>query len=439
MASVKGSETRKRTEYTGVYIREVTDPRKLTNGRKKDFAFDITYNEKVDGKWKVRWAVVGWKSEGMDAEKAFKQRAIIQDRLAKGELTPKQEKAKIEAEAVTVGKFFDETVMKHQKAQNKSWKRTEARFNTHIRPTFGNLTFREITVKAVCDWRDDMLTRKEKLAEGTVSILMNILHQCFRLATNLNVITHNIFDETTLEKGRTVPKIRIPDPKNNHRERALTREEADLLIRKAIEWAEKPYQASLGSDPDIADMIIVALKHGLRAQEVCGLQWKDVVLEDNYIMLWDQKNGKKMPFRMASSVKELLEKRSKKAEHSPEDYVFPKPRSGKRRTDISVTFKKIVARTELNKGREHDPYQCVVFHTLRHTFGTWLAQSGVDVKTIQKMMRHADIKDTLRYMNYAPDYTDGIIEKLDSSWVAPASLEDLTELPSNVVSIQSRR
>lgn len=437
MASAKGSETRTLTEFTGVYIREVTDPRKLNQGRKKDFAFDITYKVKVDGVWKQKWEAVGWKSEGVTAEKAFKARAVLLDRIAKGELTPSQERAKAEIEAVTIGKFFEETVMKHQKANNKTWNRAEARFNTHLRPRFGALTFKEVTPAMLCNWRDEMLTReKDRLSEASVSIMMNILHQCFRLAKDLGTIRHNLFEDTTVSKGRTVPLVKIPNPQNNNRERALTREEADLLIRSAIERAEEHYRVSWGNDPDMADIIIVTLKHGLRAQEVCGLQWKDIVFQGNFIMLWDQKNGKKMPFRMAPSVTALMERRYGEGKE-PETLVFPGTRTGGRRSDLSVPFKKIVDKAKLNQGREDDPYQRVTPHTLRHTFGTWLAQDGVDIKTLQKLMRHADIKDTLRYMNFAPDYTDQIIDRLDASFCAPCASE--LDLPPNVLAMPLKR
>lgn len=43
------------------------------------------------------------------------------------------------------------------------------------------------------------------------------------------------------------------------------------------------------------------------------------------------------------------------------------------------------------------------FHSLRHTCATWLIYSGADVKTIQSVMRHADIKLTLdRYGHLFP-------------------------------------
>ena len=45
----------------------------------------------------------------------------------------------------------------------------------------------------------------------------------------------------------------------------------------------------------------------------------------------------------------------------------------------------------------------VVIHTLRHTFASQLAIAGVPILTIQKLMNHADIAQTMRYAKLAPD------------------------------------
>jgi len=42
------------------------------------------------------------------------------------------------------------------------------------------------------------------------------------------------------------------------------------------------------------------------------------------------------------------------------------------------------------------------FHDLRHTFGSLLAASGVDVVTIQKAMGHSALATTSRYLHARP-------------------------------------
>ena len=44
-----------------------------------------------------------------------------------------------------------------------------------------------------------------------------------------------------------------------------------------------------------------------------------------------------------------------------------------------------------------------VIHTLRHTFASQLAIAGTPIFTIQKLMNHQDINQTLRYAKLAPE------------------------------------
>jgi integrase len=48
----------------------------------------------------------------------------------------------------------------------------------------------------------------------------------------------------------------------------------------------------------------------------------------------------------------------------------------------------------------------IVFHDLRHTFGTTCAAKGIDLRRIQAWMGHADIQTTMRYLHYVPQHDD---------------------------------
>jgi hypothetical protein len=54
-------------------------------------------------------------------------------------------------------------------------------------------------------------------------------------------------------------------------------------------------------------------------------------------------------------------------------------------------------------------------YNLRHSFGTTLARRGVDVRTIQALMRHDRLTTTEQYMAYRPqpELADQITRALD--------------------------
>lgn len=44
----------------------------------------------------------------------------------------------------------------------------------------------------------------------------------------------------------------------------------------------------------------------------------------------------------------------------------------------------------------------VVFHTLRHTFASWLVQNGVSLEVISKLLGHSSLQMTMRYAHLDP-------------------------------------
>lgn len=77
-------------------------------------------------------------------------------------------------------------------------------------------------------------------------------------------------------------------------------------------------------------------------------------------------------------------------------------RTGEQLKQISDTFLRVADALGLNDGVT-DSRQKVWFHTLRHTFASWMAQSGtVTLHELRDLMRHDTITMTERYAHLIP-------------------------------------
>ncbi|MBK7552183.1 MAG: tyrosine-type recombinase/integrase [Syntrophaceae bacterium] len=85
---------------------------------------------------------------------------------------------------------------------------------------------------------------------------------------------------------------------------------------------------------------------------------------------------------------------------NPEDFVFQSKR-GEKIKEVSHTFDRVVKDLKINEGIK-DPRQKVVFHTLRHTFASWLAIQGTPILTIKELLGHQTLAMTERYSHLSP-------------------------------------
>jgi site-specific recombinase XerD len=71
-----------------------------------------------------------------------------------------------------------------------------------------------------------------------------------------------------------------------------------------------------------------------------------------------------------------------------------------------------------------------VLHSLRHTFGTRLGESGADVFTIMKLMGHSSVTVSQRYVHPSPETIELAFERL--------TLMAKDRLPTNLPTAEER-
>jgi integrase len=146
---------------------------------------------------------------------------------------------------------------------------------------------------------------------------------------------------------------------------------------------------------------------GLRAGEIFDLEWQDVNFDSNRLFIKDRKNGGNALLPMHDKVREML---LKQKPEQASGYVFLSS-NGKQVQDISNSYEQAVERLGFNSNIT-DRRQKVVFHTLRHTYASWLIMAGVDLYTVQRLMGHKDITMTQRYAHLAPEHLDKAVNVL---------------------------
>lgn len=135
-------------------------------------------------------------------------------------------------------------------------------------------------------------------------------------------------------------------------------------------------------------MIAIAYGCGLRVSEVIDLKVSNLNIDELTISIREAK-GKKdrmsvLPEKLLNDLRNII------AGKKPNEYVFDSIRGGKLTTNsLQIMFKKSLAKTDIKKP--------ATFHSLRHSFATHLLENGVDVRYVQELLGHANIRTTQIY------------------------------------------
>lgn len=102
-------------------------------------------------------------------------------------------------------------------------------------------------------------------------------------------------------------------------------------------------------------------------------------------------------------------------------------KSGKPRTipvpeDMIPIIKRMplpISDYQLRTNFEHARAECgmahIKFHDLRHTYASWLVQSGVDLYAVSLLLGHSSPTVTKRYAHLAPEHLKGAVDKMNIS------------------------
>lgn len=159
---------------------------------------------------------------------------------------------------------------------------------------------------------------------------------------------------------------------------------------------------------NIRDKVVISLLYsaGLRVSELTNLKVTDIDSKRMVIRI-DQGKGKKD--RVVMLAQSLLDSlRQYWLESKPDNYLFPGVNPG--HPICRATVNKMLNRSAVKAKISKKLYP----HILRHSFATHLLEDGANIRAIQFLMGHRNLRTTTVYMHVAANYVNEAVSPLDS-------------------------
>ena len=250
--------------------------------------------------------------------------------------------------------------------QARHWKprtlETNARMvRNHILPAFGHMTVDAITVEQVRDWFASLSDRP-----GIANRAMPVLSMMMRMAELWGYRAHNSNPCKHTRRYRMTPK-----------ERFLTADEMawlNAVLTRDEFWC-----------PHIVAIVRLLMLTGCRFSEIASLEWNWI--RNKRIHLPDSKSGPRTVW-LSDAARAVIDAIPRYSADCP--YLFPARPPTRPIDNIAFQWDRIRNEAGLPGLRLHD---------LRHTWASVAAMNGVDMVTVAKLLGHALVETTERYVH----------------------------------------
>jgi integrase/recombinase XerD len=237
------------------------------------------------------------------------------------------------------------------------------------------VTIHQVDIATLTQFLDHL--QSANLASSSIARNLAAIRMFFRFLMLEGVIAESTVDLVTSPKlWQRLPKVLSPDM-------------VDQLLKAPV----APIDRYARRD---AAILAVMYATGCRVSEVTGLRLSDVNLDEAYARCTGKGNKQRIvsltPVAIEAITRYLNHERPDMMLNSVQDegWLFV-TRSGRRmnRETVWELIRRYAQRTGC--GKEVSP------HTLRHSFATHLLAGGADIRALQEMLGHANIRTTQIY------------------------------------------
>jgi integrase len=305
--------------------------------------FYYIYYEDADGRRQAKSTRTKYKSEAIKVLSNFaidhsKQKSQIK------EITLKQFR----------WEFLKTSESYHASKTTKDYRSTFNEMEKH----FGNILLSKFVQKGIEEFIQKKI-REESIYTGRRHLIY--IKALFNRAVELDYIKNS--------PAKSIKRIRTPEKLPTF----FSKEEYEQLLNEV-------------NDRDYKDVIEFAVNTGLRQMEILTLRRQQFNEAERLIILDNQshttKSKRVRTIPLNTRAYEILIKRIG-------DIIFAKDGGPISPDHLQDRFRKYVENAGLIRK--------LTFHSLRHTFASWLVQAGVSIYEVSKLLGHSDIKTTQIY------------------------------------------
>ena len=268
----------------------------------------------------------------------------------------------------TLYDFITNSYLPYVKTYKRSWETDVSLIKNHIMPNFGKQYMDEVSKRDIIQFiSKHSLTHKP----GSVNRVIIMMRYIFNLSIRWETVG------ITKNPTAGIPLLE----ENNKKERFLSAEEARALVEQLKSSDNKMLQY-------IIPMLILT---GARKNEVLKAKWEDFNVEQRLWRIPLSKSGKARHVPISDGVQYLLEGVPR---HVDCGYVFANPKTLLPYVSIFASW---------NTARKAVGLADVRIHDLRHSFASFLVNSGRSIYEVQRILGHTQIKTTQRYAHLSQD------------------------------------
>lgn len=269
---------------------------------------------------------------------------------------------RVSQSTLTFEEFIETKYMPFVEKRKRSFATDRRLLKRYVYPAFASKRLTELTTEEIEGWKEAF--RERGFAPSSVNRVLAVIKYALQCAVSWSMIERN--------PAKGVSNYPLLAPKERH----LTIAEARRLVRILERSTRQEAKA-----------IELLLLTGARKSEILNARWEDVSFTERILTVPLSKSGKTRFIPLSREAIRVLQS-LRQGRETNESWIFPQKRNSQPIQSVWKVWRQARKEAGLTDVRLHD---------LRHSFASFLINSGRTLYEVQKILGHGTPAVTMRY------------------------------------------